>query len=245
MPRAASPPPASPHGLGVKAGGPVAKSVGKAAQTASKPATPVGTALSTPVSKPVSKTAAKTVSRSGGARPGAGRPLGSGKLGRDTTSMRLPRSLLETLTQARDTLVSGADLPGAPVLLDVFGHEVRAGLPFLSQDADGSPQRVDLYTLFSPKPESTFLLKVSGWSMPSAGIHDGDYLVVDRSIPPRNGHVVVAHLDGEGLVAKRLRIDKSGSFLDSESDEFTPIALVQNPRVKIWGVARAKASLLI
>ena len=181
----------------------------------------------------------------GGARPGAGRPLGSGKLGQDTTSMRLPRSLAPDLLRARDALVAGLPLPGSPVGLEIFEHEVRAGFPTPSEDADGHARRVDLYTLFSPKPESTFLIKVVGWSLRDAGIHDGDYLVVDRSIKPRHGHVVVAHLEGQGLVAKRLRVDKSGTFLDSENAEFAPIKLGEGGGAKIWGVARAKAGLLI
>ena len=181
----------------------------------------------------------------GGARAGAGRPLGSGKLGQDTTSMRLPRTLAPDLLRVRDALVAGLPLPGAPLGLPIFDHEVRAGFPTPSEDADGQARRVDLYTLFSPKPESTFLVKVAGWSLREAGIHDGDYLVVDRSIEPRHGHVVVVHLEGQGLVAKRLRVVKSGTFLDSENADFPPIQLDEASSVKIWGVARAKAGLLI
>jgi DNA polymerase V len=120
---------------------------------------------------------------------------------------------------------------------------VSAG--FASPSEDCNSRRVDLYTLFSPKPESTFLVKVSGWSMKDGGIHDGDYLLVDRSIEPRHGHVVVAYLEGQGLVAKRLRVTPKGAFLDSDNPEFSPIALEEGSSAKIWGVARAKAGHLI
>jgi hypothetical protein len=53
---------------------------------------------------------------------------------------------------------------------------------------------------------STFLVRVSGHSMDDAGISDGDELVVDRSLTPVDGNVVIAIVDGE-LTIKRLRLE--------------------------------------
>src|SRR5439155_1040388 len=52
-------------------------------------------------------------------------------------------------------------------------------------------------------PASTFPVRVTGDSMIGAGIHSGDLLIVDRSLEPRDGSVVIAILDGE-LTVKRL-----------------------------------------
>ena len=50
---------------------------------------------------------------------------------------------------------------------------------------------------------ATFFLRAHGESMLGAGIHDGDLLIVDRSIEPAHRKVVIAALDGE-LTVKRL-----------------------------------------
>jgi DNA polymerase V len=190
------------------------------------------------------KPAPKAINGHGGHRSGAGRPLHSGKLG-DTICMRIPRSDAAKIMATRDALVLGQAAPSAAPTLPIFDQEVRAGFPTPSDDADSQSKRVDLYTLFSPRPESTFLIRIAGWSMKEAGIHDGDYLVVDRSIEPRHGHIVVAYVEGQGLLAKRLRIDKTGVFLDSENKDFAPLPLGEGSNAKIWGVARAKAGLLL
>lgn len=198
----------------------------------------------TTISKALTKRPDSKVKKSrGGAREGAGRPKGSGKLG-DTTSLRVPNFALASLKAARDAIIDGttpADAP--PPSLELFDTSVAAG--FATPSEDHGSRSIDLYSLFSPKPESTFLIKISGWSLREAGIHDGDYLLVDRSIEPRSGHIVVAHIEGQGLVAKRLRIDKHGTFLDSANAEFEPIRLGEGSNAQIWGVARAKAGLLI
>jgi len=64
---------------------------------------------------------------------------------------------------------------------------------------------LDLEAMLIRHPAATFLMKVSGDSMAGAGIHAGDTLVVDRSIAPRDGLVVVAVVGGE-LVVKRLPV---------------------------------------
>jgi len=69
-------------------------------------------------------------------------------------------------------------------------------------DADGS---LDLNDHLIRDKTSTFIVRVSGESMIGAGISDGDELVVDRSLSPKHGNVVIAILDGE-LTVKRLEL---------------------------------------
>ncbi len=68
-----------------------------------------------------------------------------------------------------------------------------------------------------------------------AGIHDGDILVVDRSLEPRKGKVVIAAVDGQ-LTVKRLQKKGSKTFLVPENKKFRSIELNENNDVKIWGV---------
>lgn len=51
--------------------------------------------------------------------------------------------------------------------------------------------------------QATFLMRARGESMKDAGTFDGDVLLVDRALTPRNGNVVVAVIDGE-FVCKSL-----------------------------------------
>ncbi|MBU6323002.1 MAG: translesion error-prone DNA polymerase V autoproteolytic subunit, partial [Burkholderiales bacterium] len=73
----------------------------------------------------------------------------------------------------------------------------RAPAGFPSPAADHYDKRLDLNEHLVLHPEATFFLRVKGDSMIGAGIHDGDLLVVDRSLEPSHGRVVIAALDGE------------------------------------------------
>ena len=64
---------------------------------------------------------------------------------------------------------------------------------------------LDLNQLCIGQQEATFLLRVEGDSMREAGIFPDDILVVDRSLEPSHGDVVVASLNGEFTV-KELRL---------------------------------------
>jgi len=53
------------------------------------------------------------------------------------------------------------------------------------------------------KPAATFFVRAQGESMIGVGIHPNDILVVDRSIEPVPGKIVICALNGE-LTVKRL-----------------------------------------
>jgi DNA polymerase V len=60
----------------------------------------------------------------------------------------------------------------------------------VSSGAEG----LDLHGALVPDPICSFYMRVSGHGLRSHGIHDGDLLVIDRSIEPRSGDVaIVAH----------------------------------------------------
>ena len=111
---------------------------------------------------------------------------------------------------------------------------VSAGFP--SPADDYLDIGIDLNEQLIQHPESTFLLRVSGDSMIGAGIHNGDLLVVDRSLEPRPGHIIVAVLDG-AFTLKRLSLKNGVLFLEADHPNYQPIDLRRYENVQVWGVA--------
>ena len=125
-----------------------------------------------------------------------------------------------------------ADPP--PVPLALLARRVPAGFP--SPADDYLEGEIDLAQLLIERPAATFLMRISGHSMTGAGILDGDYVVVDRSLEPRPGHVVVAVLAGE-MTIKRLRRTKAGRLvLLAENPDYPAIAIQEDDGAEVWGV---------
>jgi len=115
-------------------------------------------------------------------------------------------------------------------------HVQKVGAGFPSPATDYVEDDVDLNTHLIKNMPSTFLIRVQGKSMKSIGIHDGDLLVVDRSLNPKKFSTVVANVNEE-LVVKSFVKQKNESFLTSGSKELKDkINLAENPEVFIWGV---------
>jgi DNA polymerase V len=83
--------------------------------------------------------------------------------------------------------------------------------------------------------EATFYAKASGNSMIGAGIDDGDIMVIDRSLEPRDGKIAICFVDGEFTV-KRIKIKKDGIYLMPENSAFEPIKVTENNELIIWGI---------
>ena len=84
------------------------------------------------------------------------------------------------------------------VLLPFHLNKVGAGFP--SPATDYVEEEVDLNKHLIKNSPSTFLIRVQGKSMTKVGIHDGDLLVVDRSLSPKNFSTVVANVNEEFVV---------------------------------------------
>ncbi|WP_426765077.1 LexA family protein [Pseudarthrobacter sp. 1G09] len=111
---------------------------------------------------------------------------------------------------------------------------VAAGFPSPAQDYfDG---RIDLNAHLIRDITSTFVVRVTGNSMEGAGISDGDELIVNRALEPKDGSVVIAVLDGE-LTVKRLRITATGIVLQAENPRYQDIKVSALSELTIWGVA--------
>ena len=120
------------------------------------------------------------------------------------------------------------------VLLPFHLNKVGAGFP--SPATDYVEDDIDLNIHLIKNIPSTFLIRVQGKSMNNVGICDGDLLVVDRSLNPKNFSTVIANINEE-LVVKSFIKKQNQNFLTSGSKEITDkINLTENPEVIIWGV---------
>ncbi|MEB7503253.1 translesion error-prone DNA polymerase V autoproteolytic subunit [Arthrobacter koreensis] len=111
--------------------------------------------------------------------------------------------------------------------------DAASGFPSPSRDYfDG---RIDLNRHLIRDVTSTYVVRVSGDSMSGAGISDGDELIVDRSLTPRDGSVVIAVLDGE-LTVRRLRLTGRGIVLAAENPGYRDVGVPDPAALTIWGV---------
>ncbi|MBX9809686.1 LexA family transcriptional regulator [Candidatus Gracilibacteria bacterium] len=74
-------------------------------------------------------------------------------------------------------------------------ESVRAGLPFTPETQPTSQMDLEKYLI--EHPASTYFVKVKGDSMRDAGIIEGDIVILDRSLRPNSGNIVIASLDGD------------------------------------------------
>ncbi|MBZ0330684.1 translesion error-prone DNA polymerase V autoproteolytic subunit [Halomonas sp. ANAO-440] len=116
-----------------------------------------------------------------------------------------------------------------------LGRAGLSGFPSPAQDYEG--RTLDLNEHLIKRPASTFFMGVTGDSMDAFGIHDGDTLVVDRSLDPRPGHILVALVEGE-ITIKRYQQIGNRPYLCSGNPRYQPVALTDLD-CQVWGVVRS------
>jgi len=120
--------------------------------------------------------------------------------------------------------------------LPLVSSNVEAGFP--SPADDHLERRIDLNEELVSNPAATFFVRAKGESMRDAGINDGALLVIDRSITPRDGHIVVAMLDGQ-FTLKTLRKRNGRVFLEAHNPAFSSIEIEGEQELVIWGVVKS------
>ena len=116
--------------------------------------------------------------------------------------------------------------------------EIKAGFPSPAQDY--VENGIDLNRELVKNPSSTFFGRARGNSMEGAGIFDGDLLIIDKSLEPREGAIAVCFIDGE-FTLKRIHFEKhdglvTAIWLQPENEEFSPIRVTQDNQFIIWGI---------
>jgi|TARA_B110000967_G_scaffold137157_1_gene140062 DNA polymerase V len=110
---------------------------------------------------------------------------------------------------------------------------ISAGFP--SPADDFLDINIDLNKHLIKNPSTTFYGRVRGNSMIDAGIHDGDLLVIDKSLEPQSDKIAVCFIDGEFTV-KRIQIEKDTVWLIAENKDYQPIKVTKENELLIWGI---------
>jgi len=117
--------------------------------------------------------------------------------------------------------------------LPLFTARVSAGFP--SPAEDHMERKLDLNELLIEHEAATFFVKVEGESMINANISPGDILIVDRAIPPKEGSIIIAIVNGEFTV-KRITYKNDSLFLLPENDAYKPLEVTPEMDFLTWGV---------
>lgn len=132
----------------------------------------------------------------------------------------------------RTEIIGRVGTTTSPQLIPLAADSVRAGFP--SPADDYLETELDLVDHLVQHPSATFYVRAKGESMMRHGIYDGDLLIVDRSLEPRNGDVIIIAVDGE-LTCKQLDLIGRRPYLVSGNSAFTPIPL-EGRECHVWGV---------
>ncbi|HYA13521.1 MAG TPA: transcriptional repressor LexA [Syntrophales bacterium] len=112
--------------------------------------------------------------------------------------------------------------------------EVAAGFPSPAEEELRDIISFDEYLI--TRPESSFLLKVSGDSMAGEGIMAGDLVIVEKGRDPKNGDIIVAEVDGEWTI-KYFRKEGKNIILDAANPKYQPIR--PKAELRLGGVVTA------
>ncbi len=129
-----------------------------------------------------------------------------------------------------------------PCELPLLRHRISAGFP--SPADEYIEKGLDLNTYLVRNKAATFFFRVMGDSMIGASIHDGDMLIVDRSIEPRHRHIVLAVINNEYTV-KRLYSHNEIVELHAENPAYAPIRFNEYEELQVWGVVVGAVSRFV
>ena len=121
----------------------------------------------------------------------------------------------------------------AELALPMIDGGISAGFPSPAQDY--IDLKIDLNKELIANPSTTFYGRVRGVSMLDAGISNGDILIIDKSIEPKEGDTVVCFIDGE-FTLKYIKTDGETVFLVPANEKFKPIQITEENNFCIWGV---------
>jgi DNA polymerase V len=110
---------------------------------------------------------------------------------------------------------------------------ICAGFPSPAQDY--IDLKIDLNKELISNPSTTFYGRVKGSSMIDAGVEDGDLLVIDKSLVPKDGDMAICFIDGE-FTLKYIRIEPDAVYLMPANPAFMPIKITEENNFCIWGI---------
>ncbi len=113
---------------------------------------------------------------------------------------------------------------------------IKAGFP--SPADDYLHDSLDFNRDMIKNPEATFYGRVSGDSMIDAGICDGDIAVIDRSLQPMDGNVIVAFVNGDFTIKYLDLKHKEEGYIELKpaNSNYSPIRIDVEDNFRVWGV---------
>lgn len=113
---------------------------------------------------------------------------------------------------------------------------IKAGFP--SPAEDYLHDSLDFNHDLIKNPEATFYGRVSGDSMIEAGICDGDIAVIDRSLQPIDGDIIVAYVNGEFTIKYLSLSHKDEGYIELKpaNPNYSPIRIDADDNFRVWGV---------
>lgn len=145
------------------------------------------------------------------------------------------QSLTQTIPLSR--VLRKADITEKGIERPLILHKPSAGA-FPSPALDYMVSPLNITEKLIKNADATYFMIIQGDSLKEIGIYDGDTIVVDRSVHPGNGKLVVASLYGE-LYAKRMEYKGNQLWLYPENKQYRPIEVTVEMDCRIWGVVTA------
>ncbi len=119
------------------------------------------------------------------------------------------------------------------VPLPLLTFSLSCGFP--SPSIDHIEKKIDLNEVLINHPNATYFGRAKGKSMINAGIEDGDLLVIDRSIEPKDGKIILCYINGEFTV-KLLSMEKNKIILKPYNNNYSQIEIENFDDFQVWGV---------
>ena len=118
----------------------------------------------------------------------------------------------------------------------LFAPSIKAGFPNSADDY--MHESLDFNRDIIKHPEATFYGRVEGDSMIDLAIEEGDIAVIDRSVEPEHGDIIVAYIDGEfNIKLLDLTHKKEGYIeLKSANPKAPNFRINEDDNFRVWGV---------
>lgn len=175
--------------------------------------------------------------------------IGGRPRGEPTEVIRLPLPLATLARRLREGTLRAGDInrfldlePGAPQTVRFVEGTASCGFPSPADDYLERP--LDFNELLIRNPAATFAVRLASDSMTGAGLFPGDIAIIDRSVAPAPGCIVLALLDGEFTI-KRYRPRGGAIVLQADNPAFPDIEVTQERAFEVWGVVTRSIRMLI
>ena|SRR3954465_1804201 len=174
--------------------------------------------------------------------------VGGRPRGEPTAVVRLPLPLASLARRLREGTLRAGDIngflnlqPGARQTVPLVNATASCGFPSPADDYLDRP--LDFNELLIRNPAATFAVRLTSDSMTGAGLFPNDIAVVDRSVTPTPGCIVLALLDGEFTV-KRYRRRGNNIVLQADNPAFPDIEVTAERAFEVWGVVTKSIRML-